>query len=95
MILWGFVHHTQMFFVEAYIPGMDEEAFLFTGRGREGQGPKSKGVGKGSKSAGQGGTRQGTYYVYQADIISWLKSYAKAKEILIRIALATKVSHKV
>ena len=43
MILWGFVHHTQMFFVEAYIPGMDEEAFLFTGRGREGQGQNLRG----------------------------------------------------
>ena len=43
MILWGFVHDTQMFFVEAYIPGMDEEAFLFTGRGREGQGQNLRG----------------------------------------------------
>ena len=44
MILWGFVHHTQMFFfVEAYIPGMDEEVFLFTGRGREGQGQNLQG----------------------------------------------------
>ena len=30
--------YPNVFFVEAYIPGMDEEAFLFTGRGREGQG---------------------------------------------------------
>ena len=50
-------------------PGMDGEAF-FHGAGQGGARPKSKGVGKGSKSAGQGGTRQGTYYVYQADIIS-------------------------
>ena len=45
-------------------PGMDGEAF-FHGAGQGGARPKSKGVGKGSKSAGQGGTRQGTYYVYQ------------------------------
>ena len=82
------------------LSGMDGEAIFFTGRGGAGRGkaknlrggtgrapppPHSSGRGReGVKICGVGRGRGGEHTA----CISWLKSYAAAKEILICIALS-------